>query len=199
VYNSAVSTRYATLCATLLYKYGKNQMSNERGWQNSLQSKKIHKSKKYLPLSLQPKSPSKNNAATPSPGRSSPRPRVHSLIVVLLRSATGWCGLIRPPGRKLPPLSYPPCPKIRQKSPSKNEVTTPSPGRSSPRPRVRSLIVVFLRSSTGRCGLIRPPGRKLRPLSYPPPAQKFDKNPLRKTKAPHHPPAVPAPDPAYAC
>ncbi len=44
---------------------------------------------------------SKNNAATPSSGRSSPRPRVHLLIVVLLVSWTGRCGLIRPPGRNL--------------------------------------------------------------------------------------------------
>ncbi len=32
----------------------------------------------------------------------------------------------------------------------------------------------------------------------PPPAQKFDQNPLRQTKSPRHPPAVPAPNPAYA-
>ena len=63
------------------------------------------------------KSPSENEGATPSPGHSSPRPRMHSLIVVLLRSATGWCGLIRPPGRKLRPLSYPPSPKILSKIP----------------------------------------------------------------------------------
>ena len=92
-------------------------MSNERGWQNSLRSKKIHKSKKYLPLSLQPKSPSKNKVTTPSPGRSSPRPCARSLIVVLLRSATGRCGLIRPPGCKLRPLSYAPLPKILSKIP----------------------------------------------------------------------------------
>ena len=53
-----------------------------------------------------PKSPGKNNAAVPSPGCSSPRPRIHLLIVVLLRSATGRCGLIRPPSCKLQPLSY---------------------------------------------------------------------------------------------
>ncbi len=122
---------------------------------------------------LRQKSHSKNEGATPSPGRSSPRPRVRSLIVVLLRSATGQCGLIRPPGHKLRPLSYPPPrPKIRQKSPSINEAATPSPGCSSPRPHVRSLIVVLLRSGTGRCGVIRPPGCKLRPLSYPPPPPK---------------------------
>jgi hypothetical protein len=34
---------------------------------------------------------------------------------------------------------------------------------------------------------------------YPnPPVEKFDQNPLRKTMLPHHPPAVPAPTPAYA-
>jgi len=102
----------------------------------------------------------------------------------------------------------PPLPKIRQKSPSKNEVVMPSPGRSTPRPRVRSLIVVLLRSATGRCGLIRLPGHKLRPLSFLPPRPKIrskspSKNegatpspgcfsPLRKTKAPRHPPAVSA-------
>ena len=32
----------------------------------------------------------------------------------------------------------------------------------------------------------------------PPPAQKFVKNPLLKTMPPRNPPAVPAPDPAYA-
>ena len=90
----------------------------------------------------------------------------------------------------------PPHPKIRPKSPSKNEVATPSSGRSIPRPRVRSLIVVLLRSATGRCGRIHPPGYKLRPLSYPPPAQKFDKNPLHKTKPPRNPPAVSAQAPS---
>ena len=231
------------------------------------------------------------NDAAPSPCRSSLRPRVRSLIAVSLRSATGRCGLIRPPGRKLQPLSYPPpakkidqnpltkrrchaiprpfqpppthtlidCgvvevgdqavqsnsparsqiatsilpspPKIltkihshkedatpppcrsslrlcvcslitvllrlatggewavrsnspaqwqittsilsppaenSTKIPSQNKDATPSPSRSSPLPHVRSLIAVFLRSVTGWCGLIHPPGRKLRPLSYPP-------------------------------
>ena len=181
----------------------------------------------------QQKSPHKTEAVTPYPGRSSPRPRIRSLIVVLLTSAIGRYGLICPPHPKMqylstpppkkktkiplikrsghtipqlfhpPPLRMlvdcgivevgdravrsnlparsqittsifpPPRPKIRQKSPSKKEGATPSPGRSSPRPRVRSLIVVLLRSATGRCGLIRPPGRKLRPLSYPPPSRKM--------------------------
>ena len=65
---------------------------------------------------IRPKSPGKNNAAKPSPGHSSPRPRVHLLIVVSLRLTTRRCGLIRPPGRKLRPLSYPP----RQKNPPKS-------------------------------------------------------------------------------
>ncbi len=129
---------------------------------------------------IRQKSHSKNEVATPSPGRSSPRPRIRSLIVVLLRSETGRCGLIRPPGCKLRPLSYPPPPKIQQKSPSKNEVVTPSPGRSSPRPRVHLFIVVLLRSATGRCGLIRPPSRKLRPLSYPPSPKILSKIPFEK-------------------
>ena len=82
--------------------------------------------------------PLKNEAATPSPGRSSPCPcDVHLMIVVSLRSATGWCGKICLPGRKLRPLSYPPPRrKIRQKSPGKNNAATPSTGRSSPRPRM---------------------------------------------------------------
>jgi len=45
---------------------------------------------------------------------------------------------------------------------------------------ILSLIVVLLTSATGRCGLIRPPGRKLRPLSYPPHIEKSIKNPLRR-------------------
>jgi hypothetical protein len=69
---------------------------------------------------------------------------------------------------------------------------TPYPGRSIPHPRVCSLIVVSLRSATGRCGLIRPPYPKLQPLSYPPPAKKLDQNPLQKTKPPRHPQAVSA-------
>jgi hypothetical protein len=50
--------------------------------------------------------------------------------------------------------------KIKQKPPSKNNAAMPSPGRSSPRPRVLSLIVVLLMSLTRRCGLIRPPGHQ---------------------------------------
>ena len=74
----------------------------------------------------------------------------------------------------------PPRPKIQQKSPSKNEVTTPSPSRSSPRTRARSLIVVLLRLATGWRGLICPPGCKLRPLSpsYPPPPKNTTKIPF---------------------
>ena len=78
------------------------------------------------------KLPLKNEAATPSPGHSSLRPSVHLLIVVSLRLATRRCGLIRPPGCKLRPLSY----------------------------RVRSLIVVWLRYGIGWCGQIRLPGCK---------------------------------------
>ena len=160
--------------------------------------------RKMQPLSYPPppkirqKSPSKNDTAMPSPGRSSPRPRVSSLIVVFYWIGTWWCGLIRPPSRKLQPLSSPPPPpKIRQKSPSKINAATPSPGRSSTRPRVRSLIVVLLMSWTGRCGLICPPGCNLMKPLNPPAGQKFDKNPLLKTMPPCHPPAVAAPDPTY--
>ena len=48
------------------------------------------------------------------------------------------------------------------------------------RPRVHLLIVVSLRSATGWCGLIHPPCLNLRPLSYTPPARKFDQTPLKK-------------------
>jgi hypothetical protein len=92
----------------------------------------------------------------------------------------------------------PPHRKIRPKSPGKKNAATPSPGRSSPRPRVHLLIVVSLRLTTRRCGLIRPPGRKLRPLSYPPPSKKIHQNPLKITKLPRHPPAVSAPAPTCA-
>ena len=55
----------------------------------------------------------------------------------------------------------PPRRKIRPKSPSKNDVATPSPGRFSPHPYARSFIVVFCAIDTRQCGLIHPPGRKL--------------------------------------
>ena len=107
---------------------------------------------------IRQKSPSKNEGATPSPGRSSPRPRIRLLIVVFLRSATGRCGLICPPGHKLRPLSYPPPrPKIRQKSPSKSEAATPSPGRFSPLQRGRRLIVMSLGGGIKRNSRNRPP------------------------------------------
>jgi hypothetical protein len=41
------------------------------------------------------------------------------------------------------------------------------PAVRAPAPRVRSLIVVFLMSSTGRCGLICPPGHQLAMPSTP--------------------------------
>ena len=85
-----------------------------------------------------------------------------------LRSVNRRCSLIRPPGCKLQPLSYPPPPNFLTKIHSQNEDATPPPGHLSPRPRLRSLIVVSLRSANGRCSLIHPPGGKLRPLSYPP-------------------------------
>ena len=79
-------------------------------------------------------------------------------------------------------LLPPPRQKIRPKSPSQNKDHTPSPGHSSPRPRIRSLIVVSLRLAAGRCGLIRPPGCILRPLSYPPPPKKSTKIPFEKRR-----------------
>ncbi len=54
-----------------------------------------------------------------------PRPRVHSLIVVLLRLATGRCGVICPPVANYDLYPTPSRQKNRQKSPSKNEVATP--------------------------------------------------------------------------
>ena len=97
-----------------------------------------------------PKSPYKNEVATPSPGRFSPRPRVRSLIVVWLRWATGRCGQIHPPSRKLRPLSYPhPADKLI-KNPQKNKAATPSPGRFSPNPVVLRLIVMLSAIATGR-------------------------------------------------
>jgi len=139
--------------------------------------------RKLQPLSYPPpkkltKIFSQNEDATPSPGCSSPRPRVRSLIVVSLRSATGRCGLIRPPGGKLRPLSYPPQPKKMTKIFSQNEDATPSPVRSSPHPRVRSVIVVSLRLVNRRCGLILPHSCKLSPLSYPPPPKNSTKIPF---------------------
>jgi hypothetical protein len=94
------------------------------------------------------------------------------------------------------PLSYPPLPKNLTKIPLQNEADTPSPSRSSHSPRVRSLIVVSLRLATRGCGLIRPPGRKLQPLSYPPPSKKFEQNPLTKRRChaiprPFQPPPPP--------
>ncbi len=89
----AVSTSYATLCATLLYKkHGKNQKINKRGWYCTiLYDTKKNKSK--IPPTLTPtKIPFQKQCH-----HAIPRPRVHSLIVVLLRLATGRCGLIRPP------------------------------------------------------------------------------------------------------
>jgi hypothetical protein len=56
---------------------------------------------------------------------------------------------------------------------------------------VCSLIVVFLRSATGRCGLIRPPGCKLRPLSYAPSPKILSKIPFKKRR--RH--AIPRPFP----
>ena len=88
-----VQACYATLCATQLYKHGKNQKRNERGYdkESTLRYKK-NKSQKYLPLRTPTKIPSKNNAATPSLTCFSPRPHVHLFIVVLFRLSTGRCG-----------------------------------------------------------------------------------------------------------
>ena len=66
---------------------------------------------------------------------------------------------------------------------------------STPRCRQAAADVAQLRCR-GWCGRIRPPGYKLRLLSYPPPAQKFDQNPILKTKSPRHPPAVSAQTPS---
>ena len=79
----------------------------------------------------------------------------------------------------------PPLTKIRPKSHLETEAAMPSPGRSSPHTQVRSLIVVSLRSDTRRCGLIRLPGCKLRPLSNPlPHAKKIDQYHFRSKAIP---------------
>ncbi len=84
--------------------------------------------------------------------------------------STWWCGLIRPPGRKLRPISYPsPAQKIRQKSPSKNNAATPSPGCFSPNPVVLRLIVMLSVLETGRSVRFRPLGRKMKAIPPPPP------------------------------
>ena len=89
---STVSTRYATLCATLVSKHVKTkQVKNDRlevHMITYLRYKKITHVKNTSHSALRPKYPSKTNAATPSPDRSSPRPRVNLFIVVLLRLAT---------------------------------------------------------------------------------------------------------------
>jgi len=50
---------------------------------------------------INPKSPSKNKGATPSPGRFSPNPVVLRLIVVFSAIVTGWIVRFRPPGQKM--------------------------------------------------------------------------------------------------
>ncbi len=61
----------------------------------------------------------------------------------------------------------PPCRKINQKSPSKNEGATPSPGHFGPIPIVLRLIVMFSAILTGRIVRFRQPGRKMKAI--PPP------------------------------
>ena len=87
-----------SVCNPTVNKHGKNQKSNERGYpmierieyQYILYNTKKNTCNYNIShYALRPKSPSKNNAATPSPGRSSHRPRIRSLNVVSLRSATG--------------------------------------------------------------------------------------------------------------
>ena len=121
---------------------------------------------------------------TPYPSRSSPRPRVHSLIVVFYWIGTSWCRLIRPPGRKLRPISYPsPAQKIRQKSPSKNNATTSSPGRFSPNPVVLRLIVMLSVLETGRSVRFRPTGRKMKAIPPPLSISLLETEPLRLSQA----------------
>jgi len=61
--------------ATQLYKHGKNQKRNKRAYdkESTLRYKK-NTSQKYLPLRTPTKIPSKNNAATLSPGLFQPPP-----------------------------------------------------------------------------------------------------------------------------
>ncbi len=62
-----------------------------------------------LPPPANPKSPSKNEGATPSPGHFGPIPVVLRLIVMLSTIATGRIVQFRPPGRKMKAIpSHPP-------------------------------------------------------------------------------------------
>ena len=131
-------------------------------------------------------------ASDASPGRSSPRPRVHLFIVVLLRSATGRCGLNRPPGCKLRPLSYPPSPKILSKIPFKTRRRHAIPPPFQPPPS-RALVDCCVLEVGDWVVRSNSPARSQIATSIQPPlAKNIIKNPLRKTKAPRHPPAVSA-------
>jgi len=70
---------------------------------------------------------------------------------------------------------YPPHPhrKTNPKSPSKNEGTTPSPGRFSPNPVVLRLIVMFSVIVTGRIDRFKPPSQKMKAIPPPPPLNEY--------------------------
>ena len=96
------------------------------------------------------------------------------------------------------PLSYPPPPKKSTKILFKKRCRHVIPQPFQP-PPPRTLI---------KCGVVEVVDRAMR-SNLPawlqiatsilqPPAEKIDQNPLRKMKMPRHPPAVPAPAPAYA-
>jgi len=59
---------------------------------------------------INPKSPLKNEAATPCPGRFSPNPVVLHLIVKFSAILTGRIVRFRPPGRKMKAIPPPPPP-----------------------------------------------------------------------------------------
>ena len=110
---------------------------------------------------IRQKSPSKNEVATPSPGRFSPNPVVLRLIVMLSAIATGRIVRFRPPGRKMKAIPPPPRQQILSIFPLERRATAPSPGRLSPHPGAHWFIVMFLRLGTGRSDQIRPPSRNL--------------------------------------
>jgi hypothetical protein len=106
---------------------------------------------------INPKSPSKNEGATPSPGRLSPNPVVLRLIVMFYAIVTGRIVRFRPPGRKMkaiPPPSFP----------LERRATVPSSVHPSLHPGAHWFIVMFLRLGTGRSDQIRPPGGNLKML-----------------------------------
>jgi hypothetical protein len=110
------------------------------------------------PRKINPKSPLKNEEATPCPGRFSPNPIVLRLIVKFSVIFTGRIVRFRPPGRKMKAIPPPPPLRILPIFPLERRATAPSPVRPSPHPGAHWFIVMFLRLDTGRSDQIRSPG-----------------------------------------